>query len=148
MTSGSAPSLPLDGPRARTKAVHGPTVVAHVQMLYRAKRSFRRIAREDFGGRVSIGVLSRLVKEIEPRETSIRLALGLPPLSEIEAAAGVIVYPRALALRSSRRCQCGCDQEFIPGSAGQLYLRGHRKHRRTVAVPDPTRTGPPSEAAP
>lgn len=55
-------------------------VLASVREAYRAKSSFRRVAKEDYEGRVSHMVIARIVAGIEPKSPTIRAALSLPPL--------------------------------------------------------------------
>lgn len=105
-------------------------VVERIQALYRAKRSFRRIAREDYNGQVSLGVLSRMAKGIEPRRPAIRAALGLPPLFHLSPGAGVQIAEGSIVLRDSRRCACGCGGNFVPNAWNHRYLPGHRRHRK------------------
>lgn len=122
-------------PVTRTKTVRAATMVEYVQALHNAKRSLRRIAREDFGDQVSYGVIARLMQGIEPRRASIRAALGLPPLLRLSPGAGIEIAEGAVVLRSSRRCACGCERAFIPNSWNHRYLPGHRRHRSRGSNP-------------
>jgi hypothetical protein len=96
--------------------------------LYRLHGSWRRVAA--LWG-VSVGTLVRVAGGYEPKRAGIRAALGLPPLGIVQMARGITTSSGALVLRSSRKCSCGCQSVFIPGHPQQLYLSGHRKHRRS-----------------
>jgi hypothetical protein len=52
----------------------------HVKALYSSRRSYRRVAEEDFSGKVNHAVIQRIVAGIEPKRPAIRFRLGLPAL--------------------------------------------------------------------
>uniref|UniRef100_A0A6M3IU93 Uncharacterized protein n=1 Tax=viral metagenome TaxID=1070528 RepID=A0A6M3IU93_9ZZZZ len=106
-----------------------PDVLRLVQAAYAAKASFRRVAREDFGGRVSHVVVARILAGQEPKRPAIREALGLAPIARVCPANGANVAQDALVIRSSIECACGCSQNFIPRHPRQRYLPGHRRRR-------------------
>lgn len=81
-----------------------------VSELYATKKSFRRIAREDFNGQVSHAVIQRITEGIEPKKPSIRQVLGLPIAKEIIPFAGEI--PNGTQVHQAIRCACG--QYYIP----------------------------------
>jgi len=108
-------------------------VLTDVRGAYAAKRSFRRVAREDLGGRVSYGVIARIVAGIEPRKLEIRQALGLPPLGSVQMAPGVAIAFGAILMVSSSICPCG--RSFIPNHPSRTHCptcRPPRKRERRL----------------
>jgi len=103
-------------------------VVADIRASYAAKRSFRRVAREDLGGRVSHAVVARIVGGVEPHKPEIRQALGLPPLVTLETGPGVAIASGAILIASSRTCPCG--RPFIPNHPSRTHCPSCRPPRK------------------
>lgn len=49
------------------------------------RKSLRRIAQDDFGGRVNHAVIQRCINGVEPKDPEARMVLGLPELLLIPA---------------------------------------------------------------
>lgn len=65
----------------RTKVYTVEEVITTVRKQYLEKKSLRRVAKEDYQGRVTFGDVQRMIKGIEPLKPQVRLAFGLQPMA-------------------------------------------------------------------
>ncbi len=70
----------------------------HIKALYAAKRSYRRIALEDYDGKVNHGVIQRVIKGIEPKSSRIRAKLHMVSLALAETC------PHCGGVHTTKRC--------------------------------------------
>lgn len=76
-----------------------------IRALYRAKNSFRRIAKEDFGNQISHATIQRIYNGHEPKHAGSRLVLGLPQTSLVNPISGEI--PAGTQVLNAVQCSCG-----------------------------------------
>jgi hypothetical protein len=72
-----------------------------VKALYLAKKSYRRIANEDFGGKVNHAVIQRIVAGIEPKTPRLRANLHLVSRALAETC------PKCGQVHTTKRCPNG-----------------------------------------
>ena len=119
--------------RGCTPAYTFTQVRSFVLELYAEKRSLRRIAKEDFGGRVNHAAIQRVIDNVEPHSPEIRQAFGLAVLSTVIVIDGGSIPAGALVLKAE---MCECGQAFISNSPNRRkcficspYKRGRGWHR-------------------
>lgn len=103
----------------------------YVQCLYAEKQSLRRIAKEDFGGRVTHAVIQRILDGQEPKDQRNRSALGLVAYAYVYVVTGGEVPPGAQVVSASR---CDCGQWFIPNAPNRrkcFICSPYKKRRKT-----------------
>ncbi len=108
------PTLPAVGVKPGCTASYTwEEIRLYVQRLYAEKQSLRRIANEDFGGRVTHAVIQRILDGQEPKDQRNRSALGLVAYAYVYVVTGGEVPPGAQVV-SAMQCECG--QWFIPNT--------------------------------
>ena len=94
------------------------TLQKNLTNLYVEKPSLRRIANEDFGGKVTHGMIQQCINGIEPKRNEIRMALGLTPYVEVVVMVDGTIPPGAQVLTATR---CAC---------GRWYVSNHPRRRK------------------
>jgi hypothetical protein len=97
-----------------TQAYTFNEVREYIEYLYSAKRSLRRIAREDFNGSVSHGAVQRVLEGVEPKDPQVRKAFGLPEYSFLVVVSDEPI-PNGTQVYKAVQC-ISCGQWFIPNS--------------------------------
>ena len=93
-------------------------VKVHVKALYEQKHSLRRIAKEDYGGKISHAVIQRVLENFEPRDVHNREVLGLPAYQFVVVVTGGVIPPGAQVV-SAEVCECG--QWYIPNHPARKH---------------------------
>lgn len=100
----------------------------HVQRLYEVKQSLRRIALEDFGGRINHAVIKRILDGQEPKDQRNRAALGLVVYSVVYVVTDGVVPPGAQVVSAN---QCECGQWYIPNTPTRAHCYICRPYKRS-----------------
>ena len=98
--------------------------------LHREK-SLRRIAREVYQNRVTIGTVGRVIQGIEPKTSQIREIFGLAPASMVIPVAGSV--PDGTQVIAASRCSCG--RYFVPNHPRRqkcFICSPYRPHKKGV----------------
>lgn len=103
-------------------------VKVHIKALYDQKHSLRRIANEDYGGRISHAVIQRVLDNFEPRDAHNRDALGLPAYQFVVVVTGGVIPPGAQVV-SAEVCECG--QWYIPNHPARKHCYICRPYKRS-----------------
>ncbi len=134
-TPAPVPTMPENAAKMGCTAPYTFTEVKlHVKALYEQKHSLRRIAREDYGGRISHAVIQRVLESFEPRDVHNREVLGLPAYQFVVVVTGGVIPPGAQVV-SAEVCECG--QWYIPNHPARkhCFICSPYKRRKEKQAP-------------
>ena len=86
-----------------------PEVISTIKALRDCKKSFRQIAKEDYGGLITHASIQRVLSGQEPHDPKIRAALGLPAkMATVYLIGDGEIPPRAQVIAGNFGvCACG-----------------------------------------
>jgi hypothetical protein len=100
-----------------------PYTMEGVQTIIKALRatnkSYRQIAKEDFGGRINHAVVQRILAGEEPRDPLIRRAVGLADYHQVVVVTGGDVPPGTLVISADQCIECG-----------RYYISNHPRRKK------------------
>ena len=117
-----------------TQAYTWDKVYQGIKLLYKTKRSLRRVANEDYFGEINHAVVQRCLAGIEPKNSEIRLVLGLSTTIGISPTPGSHITPGATSLGS-----IVCPDDRGKDCGNQAFISNHWKRERCYTCSPPPR---------